>query len=362
MKIIIFGGSFDPIHNQHKEIMLQAYEQLKADMLLIVPAYCSPLKKRQLTNSLHRIKMINLVISKYPWMKLETCEVDRQGISYTIDTVISLQEKYGFNHQYYIIIGSDQANNLQRWHNIAILKTKVIFVIAQRAEYLLNEKILQSYNKVILQPLFANISSTKIRQGMITTIDSKVLAYINDNLLYIADRLLLHMDKTRYLHCLNVGTMAKQLANHYQVNCLKAEIAGVYHDITKQWEDAQHQQYLQQYLPQFLSEPVPTWHSKTGALYLEHHLGFNDKEILLAISNHTTAAVTMSNLDKIIFIADKISFKRNYPHIDNLRKLAFTNLDEAFKKIFYYHYLEVVNKNGIDNIGQEIEKVYKKFF
>jgi nicotinic acid mononucleotide adenylyltransferase len=47
-------------------------------------------------------------------MKLETCEVDRQGISYTIDTVISLQEKYGFNHQYYIIIGSDQANNLHR--------------------------------------------------------------------------------------------------------------------------------------------------------------------------------------------------------------------------------------------------------
>ncbi|WP_215825515.1 HDIG domain-containing metalloprotein [Spiroplasma endosymbiont of 'Nebria riversi'] len=91
------------------------------------------------------------------------------------------------------------------------------------------------------------------------------------------------MDKTRYLHCLNVGTMAKQLANHYQVNCLKAEIAGVYHDITKQWEDAQHQQYLQQYLPQFLSETVPTWHSKTGTLCLEHHLGFNDKEIILIL-------------------------------------------------------------------------------
>ncbi|WP_256444873.1 hypothetical protein [Spiroplasma endosymbiont of 'Nebria riversi'] len=41
-----------------------------------------------------------------------------------------------------------------------------------------------------------------------------------------------------------------------------------------------------------------------------------------------------------------------------MRKLAFTNLDEAFKKIFYYHYLEVFNKNGIDNIGQEIEKVF----
>lgn len=358
MKIIIFGGSFDPIHNQHLAIINNAYKQLKPDLVLIVPSHKSPLKKRVLTAVNHRLKMIELAIADYPWIKINTCELQRQGVSYTYDTVVAIQEKYGLEHDYYLLIGSDQANQLQLWHQIEELKTKVTFVIANRETFSWNVDLYNNFNVVLLTKPFLNINASKIRKGASKALNSAVLSYINDNLLYYQERLRSQVDERRYQHCLNVGAMAVKLAKQYQVNSSLAEIAGVYHDITKQWDLKQQRYYLEKYLPTFITEPPATWHAKTAAFYLEHNLGYSNHEILTAISKHTTGDVIMSELDKIIFIADKISIERTYPEVNQFRDLAFKNLDQAFQEIFNFHYERI--KNHGSDIGKVITKVYKK--
>lgn len=155
--------------------------------------------------------------------------------------------------------------------------------------------------------------------------------------------------------------MARDLALKHGFNARKAFLAGVYHDLTKQWTLEQHETYLRKYLPLMLLEPIPTWHAATAALYLKYHFKYTDREILSAIRKHTTGSPIMNALDKIVFIADKISRERNYEGVNSLRLLAFKDFNQAFIEIFKRHYKEVNKTNQSQDIGQQIKTTYQKF-
>ena len=116
-KIGIFGGTFDPIHMGHMLIADYCKEKLALDEVLFIPASVSPLKsqeKQSSISSVQRLELLRVAIRNYPEYKIDTCEMDKGGISFTVDTIKYLLERSG-NEEYYLIIGEDNASVFSSW-------------------------------------------------------------------------------------------------------------------------------------------------------------------------------------------------------------------------------------------------------
>ena len=133
----------------------------------------------------------------------------------------------------------------------------------------------------------------------------------------------------RYEHSLRVGETAEELARIYKVDEEKAYLAGITHDIAKEFTKEQNEAIMKRNRQTIDKEENPRInHAIVGAVYAKekYHL---DDEITHAIFSHTVGDIPMSILDKIVFVADKIEPGKNYPKIEEERQLAKENLDKA---------------------------------
>lgn len=147
------------------------------------------------------------------------------------------------------------------------------------------------------------------------------------------------LSEKRYYHSLCVSKAAKELAKKYGADVQKAEIAGILHDIMKDLPPEQQLEKMKQYgvrLTEVERSAQKLWHAMLGTAYLKNELHIEDTEILGAVRYHTTGRANMTLLEKILFIADFISADRDYFGVDNLRKAAEINLDEAMLEGFVY--------------------------
>ena len=141
------------------------------------------------------------------------------------------------------------------------------------------------------------------------------------------------MPEKRYIHTLGVRDTAVELAKQYGENVDSAITAAIIHDIAK-YEDLQ---WMRQVVRAHkLDERLVAWeheilHGPVGAVIAQQQFEVYDEDILNAIRHHTTGRVGMSKLEKIIYVADMIEPNRKFDGVDELRKLAFTNIDEAMK-------------------------------
>lgn len=136
----------------------------------------------------------------------------------------------------------------------------------------------------------------------------------------------------RFHHVENMAKQAVQLAEKYGVDPEKAEMAAWLHDIVKEQSDEELLQLLRQdaiIAKSTQQRPRPIWHGPAAAVYAKHELGITDEEILSAVASHTTGNTDMSQLDKVIFLADAISEERDYPGVDSIRQLAQQSLNKA---------------------------------
>lgn len=132
MKIGFLGGSFDPIHFGHLLAAQDAFEQAGLDRLFFMPVALPPLKERKLaTPDADRITMIRLAIEWDPRFDVRDDELQRGGVSYTIDTALALKDEFP-DDQLYWIIGDDQARQLGAWVRIGELARLVEFIVLDR--------------------------------------------------------------------------------------------------------------------------------------------------------------------------------------------------------------------------------------
>lgn len=137
------------------------------------------------------------------------------------------------------------------------------------------------------------------------------------------------MEKRR-IHTYAVVRVAKELAERYGEDIEKAEIAALFHDIFRGVSKEKLNEYVRRLgLDQVYINNCNLAHGKIAAFVMEMEYGIHDKDIINAVSYHTTGREHMSRLEKIIYIADAIEPNRIYPDVDELRYLAFQNLDEA---------------------------------
>lgn len=118
-RIGVFGGSFDPPHIGHFHSVRVAAEKLKLNKLLIIPAATQPHKPSGTTAPADvRCKMIEALIDDDPLFELNRIEIERGGISYTVDTLKALSEQYSNpDYKLYLLIGSDALSEMDTWRD-----------------------------------------------------------------------------------------------------------------------------------------------------------------------------------------------------------------------------------------------------
>lgn len=145
-----------------------------------------------------------------------------------------------------------------------------------------------------------------------------------------------YLPEKRKRHSLNVAKSAMRLCEFRACDRKKAEIAGILHDTAKYIKFADVGKYCKKYgieLDDLEKESTALSHSIVGAYIAKYEFGIDDEEILGAIRYHTTGRPNMTALEEIIFLADLIEEARDYPGVEELRKMAYSGeIDRAIVK------------------------------
>lgn len=131
-RIGIMGGTFDPIHNGHLAIAQSVAEQLDFDLVLFIPTGNPNFKQgKNVTPAQVRARMVELAIAGYENFKLDTCEIDRPGVTYSADTLEELTSRF-LGAEFFFIMGGDSAATLVHWRRAEELAALCHIVVVQR--------------------------------------------------------------------------------------------------------------------------------------------------------------------------------------------------------------------------------------
>ena len=135
----------------------------------------------------------------------------------------------------------------------------------------------------------------------------------------------------RLRHCLGVEKAARELAERFGLDVEKAGLAGLLHDYAKKVSDEDFLSLIDKYKldPDLKNWGNNVWHGMVGIYKIQEDLGVEDSEILRAIEIHTVGSGTMSELDKVVYVADYIEHNREFPGVDKARELAQRSLNQA---------------------------------
>jgi len=190
LRLGIYGGTFDPVHNGHLLLARDALEQMHLDALLFVPCGRSPFKtRRPHATDTKRLAMLRLAIKDESRFWLSRCEIDRAGPSYTIDTVIEIREAFP-RAELFWLIGADQLAGLDKWHRSKELRGLVKFLLLPRGETTRKDR--SGTVLSLPQPRRIDISATEIRHRVKSRlpidhlVPHPVAAYIKRHRLYLS--------------------------------------------------------------------------------------------------------------------------------------------------------------------------------
>lgn len=131
----IFGGTFDPIHVGHLRGAIDCRELLDLEQVQFLPAALPPLKATPGVSAEHRAAMVEIAIADLPGFSVDRREIDRPGVSYTIDTVREIRREAGAAKPLVFIMGLDSLRTLHRWRNWQDLLTVVNIAVLKRPGY-----------------------------------------------------------------------------------------------------------------------------------------------------------------------------------------------------------------------------------
>ncbi len=155
------------------------------------------------------------------------------------------------------------------------------------------------------------------------------------------------LSKKRYNHSVNVAQAALKLAYMYGENPEKAYLAGLIHDICKEEEHEIQKELMLKGNMQLSGAELSAkalWHGPAGAYFIMTELDITDNDILNAVRYHTVGRASMSELEKIVYIADLISDDRDYKDVEKMRRFAFTDFEKAMYEAVCYSIMSVVKK------------------
>ena len=392
-RVGVLGGTFDPVHVGHLALAECALEELELDLVLFVVAGAPSFKlDKDVTDPAVRLAMVRAATADRDDFLVSECEVDREGVTYTIDTLRELREALPSETELYLIVGADAFASLPLWYRAQdIAKTsRVVWADRNDREPWHASRLTPAYelapHSVRLSCHIPKVSSTQIRKMLRAGEDPgdllhpNVRAYVMEHGLYgwsdvvskeksrpkgreskdkmkcdfawagtddvkysdeerteverlrasVSERL----SGKRLDHSLRVAATARRMAQRYGVDPWLAEVAGLLHDWDKklsreqQWEKARSLGVVEGDADERV---YPLLHAWTAERDLPHVFPGLPVEVFAAVGKHTVGDVEMSDLDKIVYIADAIEPGREYPGVEKMREdVAKLDLDVLF--------------------------------
>ena len=172
MRIGVLGGTFDPVHLGHIKISKAVMDEMKLDKMLFIPSYVSPHKQEtKPADSNDRLSMLRLSLKDEEELEIDEYELNKQEVSYSIDTIDYLRQKYEKDELFWII-GADMLFYIEKWHEFKRVLESIAFITVGRkgyehkkmSEYI--SMLKKEYNTKIFHCGISNvdISSTDIRK------------------------------------------------------------------------------------------------------------------------------------------------------------------------------------------------------
>ena len=412
VRLGLMGGTFDPIHIGHLRVAEEMREELGLDAVVFIPAGNPVFKRDQKVTDAHvRLAQVRAAVADNPHFDASSVEIDRDGGTYTVETLRELRAHYPENVQFYFIVGSDAAANIGKWRGCAEIAELAHLAVAvgrpgSAGADELRAAILSAapFDLHLVRVSALEISSRGIRDrlahgrsvryllardenGAVIGRDSTVEAVTDDNgetaPLQVVARgpqqsddadsgsgsdsglgpdsdldpdvlskeffkarkaeLEQRVGPKRFEHCVNVSDTCVMLAKRYGVDVKKARLAGILHDWDKGMDDDEararvYELGMESEIDPYTVEHMPrVLHGITAARALGNEFPGMPSDVLQAISRHTTAAIDMSELDMVLYIADAIEPGRQFGRIDELRAaVGEVSLEELYFQTYEY--------------------------
>ncbi|MBQ0008962.1 MAG: nicotinate (nicotinamide) nucleotide adenylyltransferase [Firmicutes bacterium] len=353
MNLVIFGGTFDPIHNGHLRISEAASKKLNAS-LIFVPAK-SPRWKSPEETSNQRLEMLKLALKGVSF-NYEICEYElnsKDEVNYSIDTVKYLRSIHP-NDTLYFLIGADQVNKFGDWKDAKELSKLAKIVFSNRPGIELNNKVIEEYEMVDLKFFESGyVSSSAIREMKSIDLPFDVLNYIERNRLYYVKKLAEYLPEKRLNHSIEVANLTYKVAKVNKLEPIeKYFFAALFHDLGKTYknDDENMISLMEKHYPDYLDLPKFAYHQFIGELLAKRDFGIEDPEILDAIKFHCTGKANMSALGMVVYACDKIEPTREFDSTWLINacmknwKVGFLTTLEDNKKYLLAHNKDITNK------------------
>ena len=353
MRIAVYGGSFNPPHLGHVEAAKTVVNALAPDRFLIVPASIPPHKALAADSPAaeRRMELCRLAFVGIPGAEISDIELRREGKSYTYDTILQLRGEYP-DAELCLVIGTDMLESFEEWYHFRYLLENCTLAVLARTEKdgealrEMADALTGEYGaKIVLlehEPLEA--SSEKIRERLPLRagedlLPDAVYAEIirrryygaKPELTWLREKALDYLDDYRVAHVAGCESEAVRLAKRWGEDPELAAEAAILHDITKRCTKDQQLQYCEKYgiiIGNSELQNNSLFHARTGAALARELFGV-DETVYEAIRWHTTGKPDMTRFEKILYLADYIEPTRDFEGIEELRALAFEDLDAA---------------------------------
>ena len=352
MRLAIFGGSFNPVHLAHLALAADALETFSYDRILFIPSFRPPHKEGvELATPEDRLAMLAAAVEGDRRFQVDDCEIRRQGLSYTFDTIDEVERRYRPDGKIGFLLGDDLVDNYPSWKRADELAARTDLILARRSA---GKAPRFEYPHLTLENPFLDISSTKIRERIAegrswafmmprgaasivvshslyghagrenrTELPSGMLPNISDALERFARTT---MPSSRFIHSRGVALLAAQLCVRFGLDPERGYLAGISHDTAKGLDDGEiralaladggGESDLEASCPALL-------HARAASVLLRQRFGVDDAEILEAVASHTFGSAGMGKLARVVYIADKLEPSRQQVPVA-LRDLAKT--------------------------------------
>lgn len=312
---VVFGGTFDPVHNGHLRIAKKASEKLNASLIFVPsksPRWKSPSESANL-----RLEMLKIALKDAPY-EYEICDFEinsKSEVNYSIDTVKYLKNLHKEDNLY-LIIGADQVNKFREWKDAKDLISYARVVYVNRPGIKLDENIIKEFNMLSLDYLESGeVSSSAIRELKSVDLPLDVLKYIEKNRLYYVKKMAEIIPEKRLNHSIEVANLALEVAKVNKLEPLyKYFVAALLHDLGKTYykDDENLFSLMKKLYPEYLDIPNFAYHQFVGEYLAKTNFGIEDPEILDAIKFHCTGKANMSDLGMVVYACDKIEPTRDF--------------------------------------------------
>jgi nicotinate-nucleotide adenylyltransferase len=354
VRFAILGGSFNPVHLGHLYLADLVLSRLGYDRIILVPACKSPFKiGAETAGAGDRLDMLLASIPADPRITVEDCELRREGVSYTIDTVLYIRERYLPEGKPGLILGDDLASGFSTWRRAGEIAELADLIIARRLSR--GELGEFPYPCRVLDNEVMDLSSRMVRERIEARSNWRYLvppgarAIIEERGLYGAGEgrwppssLVMDIERdvrsmlspARFLHSRNTALLARDLALRFGLDTGKAYLAGLAHDMCKALPEGELRKLAQRDGGKPEKGKPGLLHGQAAAVFLRERYGIADGEVLEAVRFHTTGSGSMGDLARVVYIADKIEVSREGVNPE-LRELGCRgDLDSLFAGVF----------------------------